>query len=48
MLLFVRNRVTYCDYVNSTHKLTRYWPNLPERVKLRNDMLEMMDKAGSY
>ena len=48
VLLFVRNRVTYCDYVNSTHKLTRYWPNLPERVTLRNSMLNMMDQQGSY
>ena len=48
VLLFVRNRVTYCDYVNSTHKLTRYWPNLPERVTLRNQMLQMMDQQASY
>ena len=48
VLLFVRNRVTYCDYVNSTHKLERYWPNLPERITLRNNMLDMMDKEGSY
>ena len=48
VLLFVRNRVTYCDYVNNTHKLERYWANLPERVVLRNNMLEMMDQQGSY
>ena len=44
VLLFVRNQVTYCTYVNSTHKLVRYWPNLPERVALRTQMLNQMDK----
>lgn len=43
VLLFVRNRVTYCNYVTDTRKLTRFWPNLPERVALRNAMLDMMD-----
>ncbi len=43
VLLFVRNQVTYCDYVNNTHKLTRFWPNLPERKALREQMLLMMD-----
>ena len=38
VLLFVRNRVTYRDYVNGSHKLTRFWPNLPERVALRDQM----------
>ncbi len=44
VLLFVRNRVTYSVYVNSTHKLERYWPNLPERAALRGKMLNLMDK----
>ena len=43
VLLFIRNQVTYCDYVNSTHKLTRFWPNLPERKELRRQMQDMMD-----
>ena len=43
VLLFVRNRVTYCDYVTNSQKLTRFWPNLPERVALRNSMMAMMD-----
>ena len=44
VLLFVRNQVTYCNYVNNTHKLTRFWPNLPERKALRQQMQDMMDK----
>ncbi len=44
VLLFIRNQVTYCDYVNSTHKLTRFWPNLPERKALRQQMQAMMDQ----
>ena len=44
VLLFVRNQVTYCDYVNNSHKLTRFWPNLPERKALRQQMQAMMDK----
>ena len=44
VLLFIRNQVTYCDYVTSTHKLTRFWPNLPERKALREQMQAMMDK----
>ena len=44
VLLFVRNRVTYSVYVNPTHKLERYWPNLPERAALRSRMLNLMDK----
>ncbi len=48
VLLFVRNRVTYCNYVTLTHKLTRFWPNLPQRVEIRNAMKELMDKEGSY
>lgn len=43
VLLFVRNKVTYCDYVNSTHKLTRFWINHPDHVALRNQMLAMME-----
>ncbi len=43
VLLFIRNQVTYRDYVNSTHKLTRFWPNLPERKALRQQMRDMMD-----
>ena len=44
VLLFVRNRVTYCTYVNDSHKLVRYWPNLPQRVEKRTQMLAMMEK----
>ena len=44
VLLFIRNQVTYCDYVTNTHKLTRFWPNLPERKALREQMQIMMDK----
>lgn len=43
VLLFVRNQVTYCDYVTYNKKLTRFWPNLPERVALRNEMKAVMD-----
>jgi hypothetical protein len=43
VLLFIRNQVTYCDYVISTHKLIRFWPNLPERKALREKMQMMMD-----
>ena len=43
VLLFIRNQVTYCDYVNNSHKLTRFWPNLPERKALREQMQAMMD-----
>ncbi len=43
VLLFVRNQVTYCNYVNNTHKLTRFWPNLPERKALRQQMQAIMD-----
>lgn len=44
VLLFVRNQVTYRDYVTDSHKLTRFWPNLKERRDLRNQMLAMMDR----
>ncbi len=44
VLLYIRNEVTYCDYVNYSHKLTRFWPNLPERKALREQMLAIMDK----
>lgn len=43
VLLFVRNRVTYCDYVTNSRKLTRFWINHPDRVAVRNAMLAMMD-----
>ncbi len=43
-LLFIRNQVTYCDYVTNYHKLTRFWPNLPERKALRQQMQAMMDR----
>ena len=39
VLLFVRNRVTYRDYVVNNHKLTRFWPNLQERKQLREQMM---------
>ncbi len=44
VLLFVRNRVTYRDYVTDSHKLTRFWPNLKERRDLRNQMMDMMNR----
>ena len=44
VLLFVRNRVTYRDYVTDSHKLTRFWPNLSERKALRQQMMAMMDR----
>ena len=44
VLLFVRNQVTYCDYVTSQRKLTRFWPNLPERKALREQMMTMMEQ----
>ena len=43
VLLFIRNQVTYCNYTDNIHKLTRFWPNLPERKALREQMLAMMD-----
>jgi len=43
VLLFIRNQVTYCNYVNNTHKLVRFWPNLPERKELRERMKQMMN-----
>ena len=44
VLLFVRNRVTYTTYPTDTAKLTRFWPNLPERVEKRNFMMTMMNQ----
>ena len=44
VLSFVRNRVTYRDYVTNSRKLTRFWPNLKERKDLRDQMLAMMDR----
>ena len=44
VLLFVRNQVTYSTYPTSTSKLTRFWPNLPERKALREQMRNLMDK----
>lgn len=44
VLLFVRNRVNYLDYVTKTKKLTRFWPNIPERKALREDMLALMQR----
>ena len=43
VLLYVRNRVTYCDHVTDTQTLRRYWPNLPERKELRESMLRLME-----
>lgn len=43
VLLFIRNRVTYRDYVTNSKKLTRFWPNLPERKALREQMIEFMN-----
>ena len=44
MLLYVRNVVTYCDYVTSTHKLVRFWPNIQARLDLREQMKNRMDR----
>lgn len=44
VLLFVLNHVTYRDYVTGTHKLTRYWHNLPEYKALRTQMELLMDQ----
>ena len=43
VLLFIRNVVDYSTYPLEREKLTRFWPNLPERVQLRNAMQAMMD-----
>lgn len=43
VLLFIRNRVTYRDYVTNSKKLTRFWPNLPERKALREEMIRLMN-----
>ena len=43
VLLFIRNKVTYCDYVTHSVKLTRFWINHPDRVALRNEMMALMD-----
>jgi hypothetical protein len=42
-LLFIRNKVTYADYVTDNAKLTRFWINHPDRVAIRNSMLDLMD-----
>ena len=44
VLLFIRNRVTYRDYVTNSHKLTRFWPNLQERKQLREQMIFWMNE----
>lgn len=43
VLLFVRNRVNFRDYVTNSRKLTRFWINLPERAALRQQMIAIMD-----
>ena len=43
VLLFIRNKVTYSDYVTSHAKLTRFWINHPDRVAIRDEMLARMD-----
>ncbi|MBE5786704.1 MAG: hypothetical protein E7324_04105 [Clostridiales bacterium] len=43
VLLFVRNKVTYADYVTNSAKLTRFWINHPDRVEIREEMLALMD-----
>ncbi|MDD6682788.1 MAG: hypothetical protein PUE61_06475 [Clostridiales bacterium] len=43
VLLFVRNKVTYADYVTNSAKLPRFWINHPDRVMIRNEMLSRMD-----
>lgn len=47
VLLYIRNRVTYCTYVTGSHKLTRYWPNLTERIALREQMIALMDSDNN-
>lgn len=46
VLLFVRNRVTYCDYVLSNKKLTRFWPNEKERKDAREALETMVTMEG--
>ena len=43
VLLFVRNMVDYSNYPIDSVRFERYWPNLPERVTLRNAMERLMD-----
>lgn len=42
VLLFILNRVTYCDYVTGYKKLTRYWPNLKENKEYRMELEEIL------
>lgn len=44
VLLFIRNRVTYCDYVTNSQKLTRFWINHPDRVAIRNEMMALIEQ----
>lgn len=47
VLLFVRNRVSYCDYVTNSRKLTRFWPNLDERKEMREQMITLMNEGNN-
>ncbi len=42
VLLFVRNKVTYCNYVTSARKLSRFWPNSAAHKELRENMIRFM------
>jgi hypothetical protein len=44
VLMFVRNVVTFRDYVTDHVKLTRFWPNIKWRNEKRDAMLAIMDK----
>lgn len=46
VLLFIRNRVTYRNFATNSQKLTRFWPNLPERKALREEMIRLMNSDG--
>lgn len=46
VLLFIRNRTDYRDYVTDSIKLERFWINLPVRRELRRSMIESME--GEY
>lgn len=43
MVLLVRNKVTYADYVTNSAKLPRLWINPPEYVVICNEMPSRMD-----
>ena len=44
VLLFVRNKVTYCNYPTATNKLNRYWPNSAERREIKKELTALMNQ----